>query len=230
MPQINASKNAIAAKIASSFTAAREASDSDSATLNTTSSNIMSVRYLQSSGRGSTSVAFTRSYLAFDFTGYTSGTITNLKFHYTSTTGAVAGETCRLVKTNAFGTSTSFVNYASDDWFDSLDLSTLYSNSFSWPDASQNNSVSLVSQAITDAQSDGYLQFAILQTNDQSGLNPGFDATNTSFGNWSSNRFNLQFDFTAAGFGEKINSIQPANMAKVNSIAKANIAKINSVQ
>ena len=229
MPTINASKNAVAAAQASSFSDAREAVESDSQTLNTTSTNILSVRYMQSSGRGGTTVLFTRSYLAFDFTGYTAGTITALKFHWTSTTSAAAAETVRLVKTDAFGSSTNFSDYASTDWYSSLDFSTLYSNSFSWPDASSNNSVTLTSGAITAAQSDGYLQFAILQTNDQSGLNPGFDVTNTSYGNWSSNRFNLQFTYVDAGYPNKVNSIASANIAKIDSIATANISKVNSV-
>lgn len=229
MPTINASKNAVAAASASSFSDAREAVESDSEVLNTTSSNLLSVRYMQSSGRGGTTVLFTRSYLAFDFTGYTTGTITNLKFYWTSTTSAAAAETVRLVKTTAFGSSNNFSDYSSTDWYSSLDFSTLYSNSFSWPDASSNNNVSLVSGAITAAQSDGYLQFAILQTNDQSGLNPGLDVTNTSYGNWSSNRFNLQFDYADAAYNRKVNSVVAASGNKINSIVYADVSRVNSI-
>ena len=226
---INASKNAVASATASTFGDARQAEESTSNTINTSSSNIKSVEYFQSSGRGGTTVRFTRSYLAFNFTGYTTNAITNATFKWTSTTTSTAAESCRLVLTHAFGSNTNFNNYVSDSWWESLTMSTSYSSTFSWPDAASNNSVNLNSAAVTFAQSNSYLQFAIVNIIDQSGINPGVNATDNSYGNWSSNNFNINFDYGDSNYPNAVISVAAANIGKVNSIATGDISKVNSV-
>ena len=229
---LNWSKNAaVGISGQSDFDDAREAVESTFGSTNTTSANILSVRFIRASGRGGAQYGFSRSYLAFNFTGYTTGTITNLAFHWTGTTTSSGAQTVRLVKTTAFGSSTNFSNYVSTDWWDSLDMSTTYTTSgFTWADSTAAQSTSLNSAAVTFAQSNSYLQFAVVNSlYDQSGINPGFDTTSTSYGNWASNRMFLRFTYADAAYNRKVNSIVAASDNKIDSIGYTNVSKINSI-
>lgn len=230
MPDINWSKNAVAGAAASAYGDARQAEESTSNSINTTSSNIISVRFFQSTGRGGGQTGFSRSYMAFDFTGYTTGTITNLALHWKGTTSSNGSHSTRVVRTDAFGSSTNFSNYVSTDWWESLYMSTTYSNSFTWLDSTAAQSVSLNSGAVTFAQANSYLQIALVNnTYDYSGINPGSNVSQISYGNWSSNNMFLRFTYADAGYPNTVNSITSANISKINSIATANISKVNSV-
>jgi hypothetical protein len=229
---LNWSKNAaVGVSGVSDFDDAREAAESTQGSTNTTSANILSVRFILSTGRGGAQYGFTRSYLAFDFTGYTTGTITNLAFHWTGTTTSSGGQTVRAVKTTAFGSSTNFSNYVSTDWWDSLDMSTVYTTSgFTWADSTSAQSTSLNSAAITFAQSNSYLQFALVNNPyDYSGINPGTSTTQTSYGNWSSNKMFLRFTYADAAYNRKVNSIVAASSNKIDSVVYTDVSKINSI-
>jgi len=228
---LNWSKNAaVGVSGVTDFDDAREAAESTQGSTNTSSANILSVRFLRSSGRGGAQYGFTRSYLAFDFTGYTTGTITNLAFHWTGTTTSSTAQSVGLVKTTAFGSSTNFDNYASTAWWDSLDMSTTYTSGMSWPDSTSAQSVSLNSGAVTFAQSNSYLQFAICNSAyDIPGLNPGSDVSLTSYGNWSSNRMFLRFTYADAAYNRKINSVVAASGNKIDSVVYTDVSKVNSI-
>lgn len=235
MPDINWSKNAVVGVLnsTSGFSQQRQAEESNTGATNTTSSNILSARYLRSTGRGSPTYSFYRSFMAFDFTGYTTGTMTNLAWHWKGTTTSNGAHNCFLVKTSAFGGNTNFNNYASTSWWSSITMTTRYDNGglggFSWPDSTSAQSTALLSSAITAAQSDGYLQMVLVGSVDYFGIDSGSDQTKNSWGNWSSNNMFLRFTYVAAGYPNTVNSIIPANISKINSIATANISKVNSV-
>lgn len=231
MPDINWSKNAaVGISGQTDFDDAREAAESTFGSTNTTSANILSVRFVRNSGRGGAQYGFSRSFLAFDFTGYTTGTITNLTFHWTGTLTSSGAQSVTLVKTTAFGSSTNFTDYASTDWWSSLDMSTAYTSGMSWADSTSAQSHALTSGAVTFAQSNSYLQFAVVNTSyDKSGINPGSDVTQTSYGNWSSNNMFLRFTYADASYGNKINSIIAASDNKINSIGYVNVDAVNSI-
>jgi len=235
MPDINWSKNAVVGVTPSTagFGEQRQAEESNTGSTNTTSSQILSVRYLRNTGRGTPQYSFYRSFMAFNFTGYTTGTMTNLAFHWKGTTLSNGAHNVFLVKTDAFGSSTNFSNYSSTDWWESITMGTRYDNGgiagFSWPDSTSAQSVSLTSGAITAAQSDGYLQMVLVSTVDYFGLDSGSDQTKNSYGNWSSNNMFLRFTYVDAGYPNTVNSITSANINKIDSIATANISKVNSV-
>lgn len=231
MPDINWSKNAaVGISGQTDFDDAREAAESTFGSTNTTSSNILSVRFIRNSGRGGAQYGFSRSFLAFDFTGYTTGTITNLAFHWTGTLTSSGAQSVTLVKTTAFGTTTNFNDYSSTDWWDSLDMSTAYSLGMSWADSTSSQSHTLSSGATTFAQSNSYLQFAIVNTSyDKSGINPGSDVTQTSYGNWSSSNMFLRFTYVDASYGNKINSIIAASGNKIDSVVYTDVSKVNSI-
>ena len=235
MPDIYWEKNAVVGVTASTagFSSQRQAEESDAGSTNTTSSQILSARYLRQSGRGSPVYSFYRSFMAFDFTGYTTGTMTNLAWHWKGTTASNGANNVFLVKTSAFGSNTNFNNYASTSWWSSIAMGTRYDNGglggFSWPDSTSAQSVSLLSSAITAGQSDGYLQMVLVTAVDYFGLDSGADQTRNSYGNWSSNNMFLRFTYADAGYPNTVNSITSANISKINSIATANISKVNSV-
>lgn len=235
MPDINWSKNAVVGVLPSTagFSSQRQATESNTGSTNTTSSNALSARYLRSTGRGSPQYAFYRSFMAFDFTGYTTGTMTNLAWHWKGTTSSNGAHNCFLVKTSAFGSNTNFNNYASTSWWSSINMSTRYDGGglggFSWPDSTAAQSQALLSSAITAGQSDGYLQMVLVGSVDYFGLDSGSDQTKNSYGNWSSNNMFLRFTYVDAGYPNTVNSITSGNISKINSILTADIQKVNSV-
>ena len=235
MPDINWSKNAVVGVLPSTagFSSQRQATESNTGSTNTTSSNALSARYLRSTGRGSPQYAFYRSFMAFDFTGYTTGTMTNLAWHWKGTTSSNGAHNCFLVKTSAFGSNTNFNNYASTSWWSSIATTTRYDNGglggFSWPDSTSAQSQALNSGAITAGQSDGYLQMVLMSSVDYFGLDSGSDQTKNSYGNWSSNNMFLRFTYVDAGYPNTVNSITSGNISKINSILTADIQKVNSV-
>ena len=235
MPDIYWEKNAVVGVTPSTagFSSQRQAEESNTGSTNTTSSQILSARYLRNTGRGTPQYSFYRSFMAIDFTGYTTGTMTNLAWHWKGTTASNGANNVFLVKTSAFGSNTNFNNYAVTSWWSSIATGTRYDNGgiggFSWPDSTSAQSVSLLSSAITAGQSDGYLQMVLMGSVDYFGLDSGSDQTKNSYGNWSSNNMFLRFDYADAGYPNTVNSITSANISKINSIATANISKVNSV-
>ena len=230
------SKNAFASSgNQSSIGAAREAEESSTETLNSDSASITAIDAFRSSTRGGVTVRFQRCYFAFDCSDFTSssGTISNLKFNFkgtASTTGNISNN--RLVKTTAFGSSNNFSNYSSTDWFESLTLSTTYSNNFTYADGTASQAVTLNSTAISQIANNGFIQIAMLINVDFTGLGPIVDqSVNGQMnvgGNTSGNVF-LTFSFAEAGYSNTVNTVTSTNISKVNTIATGNIDKINAV-
>ena len=234
MPDINWSKNATAVIVGptgfTSFSTARQAEESTSEALNSTSTNAVASGIIRSGGRGSTLYGIRRSYFAFDFTGYTAGTITNLTFHFTPTTTSTGNLSNRLAQFEGFGNSTNFNNYASTSWWADISNPLVpYSNAFTINDNTTASSVSLNSTAINDAQNDSYLQIVLMNAGDYNNLAPITDGTNLSYLNQSSNKTFLRFTYAAPGYQENVNAITSANLNSVNAIATGNINKVIGV-
>ena len=228
------SKNAVAVVGPSgetNFDNAREAAESTSNTNNTTSSNIASTKFGIFTGRGSTTFGFGRAYLAFDFGGYTTGTITNLKFHYKPTVSTSYNSSHYLTKFTGFGNSTNFSDFDASSWWDDIVITatSAYSTGFTIADSSTASSVTLTSQATTDAQNDGYLQMVLMTSPDYLDLNSGIATDNTTYLNWGSNtsgNIYLQFDYASAGYTNPINGTT-VTYNKVNDVSATSIEKIN---
>ena len=230
------SKNAVAVVGPSgetNFDNAREAAESTSNTNNTTSSNIASTKFGIFTGRGSTTFGFGRAYLAFDMGNYTSGTITNLKFHFKPTTTTGFGSTHYLTKFTGFGNSTNFSNFDASSWWDDIVITatSAYSTGFTIADSSTASSVTLTSQATTDAQNDGYLQMVLMTSPDYLDLNSGIATDGNTYLNWGSNTSGnvyLQFDFASAGYTNPINGTT-VQYNTVNGVPATSIEKINDI-
>ena len=235
MPNIYWSKNAIASIGPSgetNFTNARESAEDGSNTTNTTLSNASVSGFQRSSARGGATFGFKRSYWGFDFTGYTAGTITNIKFNYKPSTGSTGTLSNRLAQFNGFGTEVGS-NYTTGDWWDSIeDPLTPYSNAFNSPDSTTVQAVTLNATAITDAGTDGYLKLVLMNSTDYNNLNLAVDVnnnTNWNVGNNSTGNIYLSFDYEAPGYGNKVNSILPANVSQINGISNSNISQVIGV-
>ena len=235
MPNIYWSKNAIASigpSGQSSYSGAREAAEDSSNTTNTTSTNAIVSGFIRTSSRGGAAFGFRRSYWGFDFTGYTEGTISNLKFNFKPSTGSTGTLSNRLAQFNGFGTEVGS-NYTTGDWWDSIeDPLTPYSNAFNSPDSTTVQAVTLNATAITDAGTDGYLKLVLMNATDYNNLNLAVDVnnnTNWNVGNNSTGNIYLSFDYEAPGYGNKVNSILPANVSQINGISNSNISQVIGV-
>ena len=235
MPNIYWSKNAIASigpSGQSSYSGAREAAEDSSNTTNTTSTNAIVSGFIRTSSRGGAAFGFRRSYWGFDFTGYTEGTISNLKFNFKPSTGSTGTLSNRLAQFNGFGTEVGS-NFTVDDWWDSIaDPLVPYSNAFNSPDSTTVQAITLNSTAITDAGTDGFLKLVLMNTGDYNGIAVGVDQsniTNWNVGNNSTGNIYLSFDYEAPGYGNKVNSILPANVSQINGISNSNISQVIGV-
>ena len=232
MPDLNWSKNAIASIGASgqtNFTDAREAEESTSSTNNTSSSNALSSGFIRISSRGGAAFGFRRSYYAFDFTGYTTGTITNLALHYTPTTTSSGTLSNRIAQFNGFGSGIAS-NYSDEMWWGDIeDPLTPYSNAFNSADNTTAADVSLNSTAISDAKADGYLKFVLMNATDYNNINLGVDVTSQTYWNQSSNKTFLRFTYVEAGYGNSVIGVPSTSIDFVNNVGTANIVSVIGV-
>jgi len=225
----------------SNYSGARQASSSDYATVNTNSTNIKAVEFFRSAGRGSATFRFARAFFAYDFTGYetANGTMTNLKWNFRGGSGSNSNVITRLVKTSAFGSGVGS-NYTSTDWWNSLTLGTTYNpssgTSATWNSGTSDQSWTLSSNAITAAQTDGFLKFAAMNSLwDYSGNMPALDVYQVSNINNSISggytRAKITFDWTpaTAGYTNSVNGVIPEDIGKVNKVDTVDIAYINGV-
>ena len=123
MPNIYWTRNATAAIGPSGqtdFDDARESAESTSSTTQSTSTNAQVSGYIKSSARGGATFGFKRSYWGFDFTGYTAGDITNLKFNFKPTTSSTGTLGQRFVQFEGFGAEVGS-NYSDDEWWDGIE-------------------------------------------------------------------------------------------------------------
>ena len=226
---LNWSKNAIAAIGPSgqnNFTNAREAEESTSSDVNVVGTNEKASSNIRSSSRGGASFGFARSYYGFDFTGYTTGTITNLAFHFKPTTSSTATLSNRLAQFTGFGEEVGS-NYNDGDWWDSIaDPLVPYSNAFNITDGTTAASVTLNSTALTDAKADGFLKLVLMIIGDYNNLNIAVDVSNASFLNQSSNNTFLRFDYAAPGYGNTVIGVGGSSIVTVNNVTSADIVSV----
>ena len=228
------SKNAIAAIGPSgqnNFTNAREAAECDSNSNNTEGTNSIVSGTIRNSARGGASFGFKRSYWGFDFTGYTAGDITNLKFNFKPSTGSTGTLSNRFVQFEGFGAEVGS-NYSDDEWWDGIESLTTYSDGFNSPDSSTVQAITLNSTAIADAGDDGFLKLCLMNITDYNGIAGAVDVSNTTnwnIGSATTGNVYLSFDYAAPGFGKNVNNVTAANIVKINNVATANITKLNGV-
>ena len=241
MPNLTAVKYALAlGPIDSSFSTARS-SDAQSATTSTIASNTRVVEFFRNSGKGATNYRFGRLFLVFDFSSYTSGTITNLVLNYRASNGTTTTgleKRVAILKFDGMGSGPSFSTFDNSEMFDDIDYNTAYTvtSGFSipqWTDANSDATIAMNSTAISDAQSNGELKIALVQhTNDYSNVDASSDQSYNYKANFQTSGDGfvpfVSFDHVA-GYGNDVIGVSSGNIANVKGVATANIANVIGV-
>ena len=240
MPNLTAVKYALAlGPIDSSFSTARS-SDAQSRTTSTLASNTRVVEFFRNSGKGATNYRFGRLFLVFDFSSYTSGTITNLVLNYRASNGTTTTgleKRVAILKFDGMGSGPSFSTFDNSEMFDDVDYGTAYTDVSStipeWTDANSDATIAMNSTAISDAQSNGELKIALVQhTNDYSNVDASSDQSYNYKANFQTSGDGfvpfVSFDHVA-GYGNRVVGVLPADIANVKGVATANIANVIGV-
>lgn len=182
------------------------------------------VQYFKSTGRGSGTFRYIRSFLQFDSSSITSAVgaaVLNIESEGTSDTADVI-----VCASDAFGgASDDLIN----DDFNNVDFSTAYSSEVStWNDNGANNAITLNAAARTAIQNNNSFICAIVDHDSD------FQDTDSLSGNGNTT---VGIDFsgtitlvvTLAGYGNDVNLVASANIGEVNNVATANIDKIIGV-
>tara|TARA_R100000315_G_C5232114_1_gene143166 strand:- start:1679 stop:2350 length:672 start_codon:yes stop_codon:yes gene_type:complete len=182
------------------------------------------VQYFKSTGRGSGTFRYIRSFLQFDSSSITSAVgaaVLNIESEGTSDTADVI-----VCASDAFGgASDDLIN----DDFNNVDFSTAYSSEVStWNDNGANNAITLNAAARTAIQNNNSFICAVVDHDSD------FQDTDSLSGNGNTT---VGIDFsgtitlvvTLAGYGNDVNLVASANIGEVNNVATANIDKIIGV-
>ena len=212
-----------------SWTAAKDATSATySQQFSTATDDFNSVQGFFNSGRGGGSYRLVRTFLFFDLSGVP-GTITAMDLDLYVVYGGTA--VAQVAKSTAFGGdgTSDFAASDYDNW--SQDSPTAYMAS-SATLSTGNVSLTLNSTAISDANSNGYLNVAIVDNVhdflDQQPLLSIDRASGIRFEN-SSNPIQLDITYTPSGYGNDIMGVSSANIGEVIGVATANIGKIIGV-
>ena len=171
-----------------------------------------------------------RTFLFFDLSSV-GGTITAATLKVLAGTPGNTDDV-QVVPSTAWGGDGTTTTLATGD-YDGVEFNgtagSNYGSILSWT-ASSYNDIVLTADAISDMNSDGYLNCALLdQDNDYRGINPTLgtliqypieflDPTNP---------ITLAITYTPAGWGNNINGVSNASIVSVIGVAKASIANVN---
>ena len=212
-----------------SWTAVKDATSATySQQFSTATDDFNSVQGFFNSGRGGGSYRLVRTFLFFDLSGVP-GTITAMDLDLYVVYGGTA--VAQVAKSTAFGGdgTSDFAASDYDNW--SQDSPTAYMAS-SATLSTGNVSLTLNSTAISDANSNGYLNVAIVDNVhdflDQQPLLSIDRASGIRFEN-SSNPIQLDITYTPSGYGNDVIGVSSANIGEVIGVATANIGKIIGV-
>ena len=204
----------------SSQAGARDAS-SGTASDSATGSEGNAVQYFYSTGRGSATHRYIRTFLHFDTSGISGGS--SFVLQVTGVSNA-DGQVVGVKHTAGEGTGGELANGD----FDAIDFSTVYTDTTDW--VVGNISMTLSAAAATDIVNNDHFNIALVGIEDKNDteapLEEGGDISRgINFGS------TLQLSYTAAasGYGHKVLAVAAANIGKVNTVATANIGKINTV-
>lgn len=212
-------------------TTTRNASTGTSATTyNSVAKSSLSPRSYYELAKGTYSSGNVRTFFFFDLSSV-GGTITaaTLKVY---NDGSAISDDIECVEATAWGGSGSSSTLATTDYDEVALLGSgdSYSNLLTWA-GSAYNSFTLNSTAISDMNTNGYLNCALLtQDLDYRGIAPSL-GTNVGFQvrfNDSSNPVYLDITYTPA-YSNAVNGVSASNIANVIGVAKASIANVNGV-
>ena len=198
-----------------------------SGTVSTSTSNSFAVRAGALTGRGGTEYRVWRSFAYFDLSSITT-TITAATIKVYGAGSVNNGGTMKMYLSSAFGNNGTALTGTD---FDNV-TSTLYSaasfNELTW-DKSGLNSFALNAVAITAVNSNSYLNVCFrnqLEVDEETPEDDNYLGIN--FQSSGTNRIQVEVTHADPGYGNNVNTVAAASIAKVNTTATANISKINS--
>jgi hypothetical protein len=212
-----------------SWTAAKDAT---SATyfqqFSTNTDDFISVQGYFNSGRGGGTYRLVRTFLFFDLSSIP-GTITAMDLDLYVVYGGTA--VVQVAKSTAFGTngSSDFVAADFDNWSQSSPTAYMSGTSTLSTGA---KSLTLNSTAISDANSNGYLNVAIVDNlHDFNDQQPLINISRSSGIRFQTPLNPIQLDITyTPAYGNDVMGVASANIDNVIGVATANIGKIKGAQ
>ena len=169
-----------------------------------------------------------RTYLFFDLSSIsgtiTSGTLKVLGGGGTSTTDTIA------IKSTAWGGSGGTSTLATSD-FGNVDFVTPYvSELFSWSTTGYND-FTLNTTAISDANTNGYLNFAVIEgQHDYDNVDPALNISYDAGVEFLDQTYKIKLEVTyTTGYGNDVMGVSLTNIVNVIGVASANIDNIIGV-
>tara|TARA_R110000824_G_scaffold168455_3_gene345438 strand:+ start:743 stop:1444 length:702 start_codon:yes stop_codon:yes gene_type:complete len=210
----NAARNATSASSFINYTTALDRADA--------------IEEFYTSDRGGGSYGVNRVFTFFDLSGI-AGTITAMNLVIYGVTNNTA--TVRTAKSTAFGNGgdTDFVATDFDNW--SPSSPTAYTSTDQAWTINADNTFTLNSTAITDANSDGYLNVISLgSSNDYPDTTPLTDITQQAGVRFQSSSNPLELSITYTPYiPYDVNSVAGTNINTINGVAASLISSINGV-
>ena len=213
-------------------TTAQNPSSSSTGVNNPTSATNGFVNVFFSSGRGGGTGLAKRIYMFFNNFGtdVTNGTITGLTLNLNTNTSNAQSNAISVAKSAATGMESGDLVVGD---YDAVDFNTLYGPSGGSTSSGNTYSIDLNSDAISDANTNGFLRICILHRKfdmNDSGVFSGLSETAQIRLADSSlvNQLAITYD-AATGYSQNVSGVASANIAKINGVATANIAKISGV-
>lgn len=227
---VTASLQGIISKIGfnTTWSAMRNATSGDSTSTYTSATNVAGAITAEfESGRFGSFGGIARTYLFFDLDSI-STTITGLSLQIPG----VSNNTSSVIPIEGTawgggGGTTSLTNAM----FNDLNFNRAYASSTSNWSTSGNNVFTLNNNAISDANSDGYLNVVLLNaSNDYPNISPFALSVNSGvrFKN-GSQPIRLVVTHADAGYGNEVNGVAAANINRVLDVPIANVARVIGV-
>ena len=227
---VTASLQGIISKIGfnTTWSAMRNATSGDSTSTYTSATNVAGAITAEfESGRFGSFGGIARTYLFFDLDSI-STTITGLSLQIPG----VSNNTSSVIPIEGTawgggGGTTSLTNAM----FNDLNFNRAYASSTSNWSTSGNNVFTLNNNAISDANSDGYLNVVLLNaSNDYPNVSPFALSVNSGvrFKN-GSQPIRLVVTHADAGYGNEVNGVAAANINRVLDVPIANVARVIGV-
>tara|TARA_Y100000401_G_scaffold83396_1_gene68692 strand:+ start:2515 stop:3222 length:708 start_codon:yes stop_codon:yes gene_type:complete len=229
---VTASLQGIVSKIGfgTTWSAMRNATSGDSATTYTSATNVggaISAEF--ESGRFGSFGGIARTYLFFDIED--AGVTTNITGLSLKVPGVSNNSSSVIpIEGTAWGGSGGTTTLT-NAMFNDLNFNRAYATSTSNWSTSGYNTFSLNNNAISDANSDGYLNVVLLNaSNDYPNVSPFALSVSAGvrFKN-NSQPIELVVTHADAGYGNEVNGVSGANINRVIAVPKANIARVIGV-
>ena len=212
------------------LTTTRDAASGTSTTTVTSNTNLTGMRAQYELAKGVYSSTCVRTFLFFDLSSI-NGTITAATLKVLAGSPGISDDV-HVVPSTAWGSDGTTTTLSTGD-YDAVEFNgtsgSSYGSILSWT-ASSYNDFTLTSDAISDMNTDGYLNCALLnEDNDYKGvtLSLGTDISHVIEFLDPTNPIKVEITYTPDGWNEIVNGVANASIANVIGVSESSIANIN---